>query len=307
MLDETFRAYELIVVDDGSTDGTPERISAFSGDIVSVRQKNQGVAGARNSGIRYAHGTLLAFLDGDDVWEAEKLEHQVATATRHPRSGLIVVDGVRFSGNTILRESLFPPQVADLLRGRHSATLPFYERMLRGNVISTTSQVLIPRAVLDDIGVSDMRFPICSDWDLYIRIAASYDVTFLDRHLVRWRYLETSASGPEELRVLRWALDSIAILKKHLRLAPRQYQSLIRSLLREKTSETAAATYWYGRQYDTPWARRHLLALVRRNPVSMVLAGYLLALYLPRPLVRRVGRALRPAITGRSGTRERNT
>jgi glycosyltransferase involved in cell wall biosynthesis len=300
VLDQTYRDYEVIVVDDGSTDGTAERVAAFADRVRYLRQENQGVAGSRNTGIREARGQLLTFLDGDDLWEPEKLAHHVAAAGDHPRSGVIVVDGVQFSGATILHESLFPPGVTALLGGAESVTLSCYERLLRGNLIASTSQILIPRAVLDDVGLSDPRLPVSSDWDLYIRIAASYEITFLRKRLVRWRYLATSASGPEHLRPLRWAVDHIAILKKHRRSAPSQYQAVIRTLLREKTAETADQTYWYGRQSDPAWARRHLLTLLRQHPFSPVLVAFLLASYLPRPLVRLVGRTLRATMRGAS-------
>lgn len=293
VLDQTYHDYEVIVVDDGSSDATAERVAVFSDRVLLVRQDNQGVAGSRNTGIERARGELLAFLDGDDVWEPDKLAHQVAAAERHPGSGLIAVDGVQFSGPTILYGSLFFPQIAAMLDGRESMTLRCYERLLRGNLISSTSQVLIPRTVLTEVGLSDRRLRISSDWDLYIRIAASYDITFLQRKLVRWRYLHTSVSGPEQLRPLRWAGDHLAILKKHLRGAPREYRPLIRGLLKDKLAETADQTYWYGRQFDRVWARRQLRMLLREHPFSPVLAGFLAASYLPRPLVRLVGRTVR--------------
>ena len=254
------------------------------------------MAASRNTGVRHASGTLLAFLDGDDLWQREKLAHHVTAANKHPRSGLIVVDGVKFTGPTVLLESLYPPYVAALFEGRESVTLRCYERLLRINLIATTSQILIPRAVLDDVGFSDPRLPVSSDWDLYIRIAASYDITFLAKNLVGWRYLETSASGPEGLRPLRWGLDQIAILEKHLRCAPREFRPLIRGLLAEALTETAHQTYCYGRESNAAWARRHLLGILRRHPFSAVPAACLLALCLPHPLVRLTRRTVRATI-----------
>lgn len=304
VLDQTYQDYELIVVDDGSTDDTGDRVLAVSDDIYLIRQRNQGVAASRNTGIRHARGQFLAFLDGDDLWEPDKLAHQIAAAQSRPRSGLIVANGVQFSGNLILQESLFPPQVVGLLGGRESVTLSCYERLLHGNLIYTTSQVLVPRAVFDESGLSDPQLPIASDWDLYIRIAASYDITFLQKSLVRWRYLETSASGPEYLRRFRWASDEIAILKKHRRSAPPEYRALIQTLLAEKVTETADQMYWYGRQTRAAWARRHLLALLRQNPSSLEVAVLLLAMCLPRPVVHFAGRMLPASIRRRSLTRE---
>jgi glycosyltransferase involved in cell wall biosynthesis len=295
VLDQTWRDYELIVVDDGSTDGTLDEIARCPGPVSLLAKKGQGVAGSRNAGIREARGDLLAFLDGDDLWEPDKLTHQVAAAHEYPRAGLIAVNGIQFCGGDIRLESLLFPPVTERLRGRDSVTLRCYEDLLRHNLIATTSQVMIRRAVLDAVGFSDLRFPVSSDWDLYIRIAESYEMTFLSKRLTRWRYLATSASGPERLRPLRWGPDEIEILKKHLHSARAPYRPLIRALLKEKITNVANATYVYGREVDIVWARGQLLALLRRNPTSRVLAMLLVASWLPYSLTKAVRRSLRPA------------
>src|SRR5262245_66679199 len=111
VLDQTLPPSEIIVIDDGSTDDTPERLASFGDRIHAVRQPNQGVAGSRNTAVRLARGDLLAFLDGDDVWERDKLAHQVAAARQHPHAGMVVVDGVQFDGQAVVIESLFGPRV----------------------------------------------------------------------------------------------------------------------------------------------------------------------------------------------------
>jgi hypothetical protein len=292
VLNQSYADYEVIVVDDGSVDGTLEQISRFGETIQLFRQPNQGVAAARNTGIQHARGELLAFLDGDDVWERDKLECQVAAAAAHPASGLIAVDGVQFSGRGVLQESLLARWLGGLLSGGNSVTLRCYEQLLRENLIATTSQVMVPRHVFDAIGLSDTALPVSSDRDLYIRIAAHYEMTFVGQRLTRWRYLHTSASGPEELRGLRWAPDDIAILRKHLRCAPPTYRPLIRGLLRRDILAAASTAYYRGLESDRPMARRYLLALLRNNLPSLIPALFLGGLYSPRFVSRMVGKTL---------------
>jgi glycosyltransferase involved in cell wall biosynthesis len=289
---QTHSDYEVILVDDGSTDGTCDRASAFAEKITLIRQNTQGPAGSRNAGIERARGEFLAFLDGDDLWEPEKLARQVAAARSHPTAGLIAADGVQF-GPGVVRQSLFAPTIRALLTDRESITRRCYEEFLEGNLISSTSQVMVPRSVFDVVGLSDTAFRIASDWDLYIRIAERYEVTFLAGELTRWRYLPTSASGPAALRHLRWAPDEIAILKKHLRTEHRTARELVRTRLDERIQATADTAYDFGVTVNRGLAGRYLLGMLRRNPASLAVMSCLVALYLPRSVTRVVGTRLR--------------
>jgi hypothetical protein len=293
VLDQTYSDHEIIVVDDGSTDGTLEQAAHFEKRIALIHQNTRGIAGSRNAGIERARGRLLAFLDGDDLWEPQKLACQVAAATSHPTAGLIATDGVQFRGPALLSDSLFAPMISALLRERGAVTRWCYEDFLGRSLISSTSQIMVPRAVFDVVGLSDTTFRISSDWDLYLRIAARYQMTFLAGKLTRWRYLPTSASGSAELRHLRWAPDEIAILKKHLRCCPPAARSLIRTRLSEKIHATANAAYDFGRTVDRAFAARYLLALLRKNPTSHAPALCLVGLYVPPTLTRAAGKRLR--------------
>ena len=117
VLDQTYRDFEIVLVDDGSTDDTPRVITPYRSYLKYIRQSNRGVPAARNIGVRNATGRLVAFLDGDDLWEPEKLEHQVRAADANPRSGLIVTNGVEFAPASIIRESLVGPAILERLEG----------------------------------------------------------------------------------------------------------------------------------------------------------------------------------------------
>lgn len=290
-IDQDFADREIIVVDDGSTDDTPTLVGEFGQRVVSLRQPNQGVAGSRNAGIQQARGEFLAFLDGDDLWDPCKLSRQVGAARIHPASGLIVADGVQCDDEgAILRPSLIAPSIRALLGASGSTTLRCYEQLLAQNVILTSSQVLVPRAVLDQVGLSDVRIGHASDWDLYLRIAARYDITFLRDALTRWRYLRNSVSGPDHLREMRWAADEIGVLHKQLRHAAARYRPLIRALIHERTRDRAYTIYCYGKETDRAFARRQLLRILQRYPTSRRVLALLAALHLPRRLSRRIRR-----------------
>ncbi len=290
VLTQDFEDREIIVVDDGSTDDTPARVGAFGEQVVYIRQRNQGVAGSRNTGIRQARGEFLAFLDGDDLWGPRTLSRQVSAARDHPSSGLIVADGVQFDDEgSILQPSLMATSIRTLLGSAESVTLRCYDQLLVHNVIMTSSQVLIPRMVLDQVGLSDLGIGHASDWDLYLRIAAQYDVTFLRDTLTRWRYLPGSVSGPLHLRQMRWAADELAVLRKQFAGAPTERRAALRKLLKARTFERAYTIYCYGMETDRAFAREQLLRMLQRYPGSAMISGFLVALHLPRCLNRRVG------------------
>ncbi len=153
--------FEVVVVDDGSTDDTPAVLASYGDRIRVVRQPNGGAASARNRAISESGGELLALLDSDDVWLPGKLAAQVALLDARPDAALLHSDVDEFfegarSGAWTRR----PPVLGgDVLRD-----------LLRRNFVHTMT-VLMRRSVLDEVGPFDLRYPPCEDWDLWLRIA----------------------------------------------------------------------------------------------------------------------------------------
>jgi len=299
VLAQTYEPSEVIVVNDGSTDDTAAQIGPFKDRLRYIFQDNQGVAAARNSGIRHARGQLLAFLDGDDIWEKDKLSVQVDAFCRNPTAGLIAVDGIKFSESGVLSPTLFGSSYARLWKNREETMITgsFYQELLSGNFISTTSQVMIPRSILDRVGLSDVSFKICSDYDLYLRIACAHDITLVREPLTRWRYLSSSVSGEARLRDLNWAEDVIEILKKQLRESSNDHRSMLRKHLRAKLYRTAQEAYYYGREEDRLWAARYLVKLFGRNPMSPPVLSFLAGLWCPRFLLTVFGSIVRKCLS----------
>lgn len=168
VLAQRFQDYELIVVDDGSTDETAGLVDTYSSRVKLVCQPNSGVSVARNSGIKLAQGEWIAFLDSDDTWEPDKLWIQMDDLKNCPQAVLHVVDAaIQISDGHY--DSLFE------MRGvsREYAARPFRERPLL-DVLKMTFYVqcsLIKRPVFEKVGFFNQFLKTCEDKDFLARVA----------------------------------------------------------------------------------------------------------------------------------------
>ena len=158
---QTYRDREIIVVDDGSTDDTPEVARRYGDAVRYVRQANKGLAGARNTGIDRARGEFVALLDSDDVWLPGFLEYMLGVADAHPRAAVYFsawqyID----SGGNLLPE---PPHVHVV------PPADTYRTLLKANFI-VPSAVVMRRPAVVSAGLFDEQFRRLEDWELWIRL-----------------------------------------------------------------------------------------------------------------------------------------
>jgi glycosyltransferase involved in cell wall biosynthesis len=212
VLAQTYGDYELVVVDNGSTDGTREALEPYLDRIRYVPQQNLGRAGGRNAAIRLAAGRYVAFLDSDDLWLPDKLARQVEALEAHPRVGLVHghVELIAEGGTPLRRETAAHRRLFARAH-RHGASYAGYALECR----CLTSTVMFRADVLERVGPYDGALAL-EDLDLYLRLLLGSEVLFLGGGpLGRYR-VHASQTGGDEL-----ARGRIAVLEKHLATAPR--------------------------------------------------------------------------------------
>ena len=173
VINQSLSPFEILIIDDGSNDGTEEWVKENFRNIKYIYQNNHGVSSARNIGIENAYGDWVAFLDSDDEWLPNKLFEQVKSIQSNPKikffhtNEIWIRNGVRV--NQMKKHKKYGGYI--------------FEKCLDICRISPSS-VLIQKEVFDNIGVFDESLRVCEDYDLWLRITSKYPVVFLDVPLI---------------------------------------------------------------------------------------------------------------------------
>ncbi len=173
VLSQDFENFELIVVDDGSTDNTQDILDGYTRDIIVLRQDNCGVSAARNAGIASASGHFIAFLDSDDLWLPGKLSMQIDFFNSNPDALICQTEELWIRNGKRVNPKKRHKKYSGLIF-KHSLPL----------CIVSPSAVMLKKSLLDKTGVFDESFPACEDYDLWLRISCKYPVYLIDTPLI---------------------------------------------------------------------------------------------------------------------------
>ncbi len=237
VLAQTCPADDFIIVDDGSTDGTAELLSDYADRLRVIRQPNQGVSAARNTGIRSAKGELIALLDSDDYWLPEKLAAQKAFFETHPAAMICQTEETWIRGGRQVNPKKRHKKFSGMI---FEKTLPL--------CLVSPSAVMIRKALFDEVGLFDESLPACEDYDLWLRISWKYPVHLIDTPLIvkRGGHDDQLSAMPE---LDKYRIKALMKILNQGVLSPAQHRSAM-AMLRRKCTIYANGCRKRGRQQE---------------------------------------------------------
>jgi len=242
VLEQDYKNFELIVVDDGSTDDTEALVSEYAKSVKFVQQPNLGVSAARNKGISISSGSLISFLDSDDYWEPKKLSTQVEFFNANPDALICQTE------ETWIRNG---KRVNPKQKHKKQSGMIFIPSLAL--CLVSPSAVMMRKILFAKVDVFDESLPACEDYDLWLRITCRYPVHLIDTPLI------VKNGGHEDQLSSTTGLDKYRIyaLKKILKsdfLTESQYQAAETMLKKKcrlyadgcmKHGRKTVATYYY--------------------------------------------------------------
>ncbi|MBW4643041.1 MAG: glycosyltransferase [Goleter apudmare HA4340-LM2] len=208
VLFQTFQDFEVLIIDDGSSDNIREWALNLTDERAKlISQKNQGLPGARNTGINHAQGDYIAFVDADDLWEPTKLAKQVKCLDENPTVGLVhtwmlLIDEYGKSTGRVMKSF---------------ADGNVWQQLLERNFIACPS-VMVRRCCFANAGLFDQDLRSIEDWDMWIRIAALYSFAVIKEPLAYYRQLPNSMS--KNCQVMNEAF--ITVIEKAFKSVPQE-------------------------------------------------------------------------------------
>jgi glycosyltransferase involved in cell wall biosynthesis len=196
VISQTYPINEIIVIDDGSNDGTYDLIKRNFPQVSLQYQENKGVSNARNIGIKLAKSKWIAFLDSDDEWLPKKVEEQINLLKTNFSFKICHTDEVWIRNQV---------RVNPMKKHRKYGG-DIYNKCLPLCVISPSS-IIIHKDIFNDVGLFDEELPVCEDYDMWLRICSKYSVLFLDQKLIN-KY----GGHDDQLSKKYWGMDRFRLI-----------------------------------------------------------------------------------------------
>ncbi len=238
VLDQKDAAFELIVVDDGSQDETPEVLASFGSSIRVLRQPNRGVSAARNLGVAAARGRWIAFLDSDDLWKPEKLRRQMEYLRNHPDCRICQTEEIWIQNGRRRNPRRYHRKPSGYC----------FDKLLERCLISP-SAVMIRKDLLESLGGFDESLPACEDYDLWLRIGCRHPVGLVPEPLVVKRGGHSDQLSATIPALDRYRIRSMVKLLESGVLSPVQREQTV-SVLARKAAIYAKGCYRRGRRAE---------------------------------------------------------
>ena len=290
VLNQTYKDFEIIVVDDGSTDNTKEVIKPYLNKIKYIYQQNSGPSAARNRGIKEAKGEYIAFLDADDIWLPQKLELQIKFMETYPNLGLTFADVCFFrKERRIIKKTFLKDK--KVFKNLHTQSTSFFEKIFLEKIFNAlieenfvpTSTVVAKMECFNKVDFFDETLFSVEDRDMWLRIALFYDIGFINFPLVLKRFHETNISANQEL-----ALKSrLKVMKKFLNYSnlPIKSKKIIKQTINKIHFDLG---YLYFTYEKFPLSRIYFRKFLKENPFIFKPWIYILLSVLPTSDIRKL-------------------
>ena len=268
ILSQTYNSYEIIVIDDGSTDNTKEVLYPFMQRIKYIRsEQNKGLPTARNIGIRPAQGKYIAFIDADDLWLPEKLQTDIEYFETHPEVSMVYSKHINVD------------EKGEDLNGNTRKQLPsgniFLQLFSEQNFVISSS-VVVRKEVFETTGLFDEQLVNCQDWDMWLRIAFHFKVAGINKPLVKYRHNPHSLSKNRN-NVLKY--QKIVIDKIYNKFKDTENSITEKVYKKRLASHYAKAGRYYLRIGDKNRANENFSLSLKNSPLNFRAIRYYLCTF----------------------------